>query len=124
MKNIHQKKKLAWVIMKFYIEYQLPFDILNQSIYPDLKWSTVNDWKKAVIAKIKRNYQTGQVDPITELESKKRERPAMWSDELYKDLQLYIKAIRTSGEVVNTAILIAAATGMLQVRDPAVMGVT
>ena len=48
----------------------------------------------------------------------------MLSDELYKDLQLYIEAIRTSGGVVNTAILIAAATGMLLVRDPAVMGVT
>ena len=45
----------------------------------------------------------------------------MLSDELSKDLRLYIEAIRTSGGVVNTAILIAAATGMLQVRDPAAL---
>ena len=77
-----------------------------KSKHPDLKWSTVNDWKKAVIAKTKRNYQTGQVDPITELESKKRGRPAMLNDELSKDLRLYIEAIRTSGGVVNTAILL------------------
>ena len=57
-----------------------------KSKHPELKWSTVNDWKKAVIAKTKRNYQTGQVDPITELESKKWGRPAMLSDELSKDL--------------------------------------
>ena len=51
----------------------------------------------------------------------KRGRPALLSDELSKDLWLYIESIRTSGGVVNTAILIAAATGMMQVRDPATL---
>ena len=45
----------------------------------------------------------------------------MLSNELSKDLWLYIEAIRTAGGVVNTAILIAATTGMLQVRDPAAL---
>ena len=63
----------------------------------------------------------GQVEPLTELESKKRGRPALLSDEVSKDLRLYVEAIRTSGKVVNTAILTAAATGMLQVRDPAAL---
>ena len=63
----------------------------------------------------------GQVEPITELESKKRGRPVLLSDEVSKDLWLYVEAIKPSGGVVNTAILIAAATGMLQVRDPAAL---
>ena len=45
----------------------------------------------------------------------------MLSDELAKDLRLYIEAIRISGGVVNTAILIAAETGMLQVQDSAAL---
>ena len=68
-----------------------------KSKHPGLKWSTVNDWKKAVIMKIKRNYNTGQVESIIELEGKRQGRPAMLSNELSKDLWLYIEVIRTSG---------------------------
>ena len=50
-----------------------------KSKHPDLKWTTVNDWKKAIV--LKTNFRG----------------------------------------VVNTAILIAAATGILQVRDPAAL---
>jgi len=45
----------------------------------------------------------------------------MLSHELFKDLQLYVEAIGISGVVVNKAILIAAATGMLKVQDPAAL---
>ena len=38
--------------------------------HPDLKWSIINDWKKAIALKTKKNYHTGQVEPITELECK------------------------------------------------------
>ena len=41
------------------------------------------------------------------------------SDELTSELKLYIEAIRESGGVVNTAIVIADATGMLPKQDPA-----
>ena len=38
----------------------------------------------------------------------------MLSDKLSKDLRLYIQAIREAGEVVNTSIVIAAGTGIVQ----------
>ena len=41
-----------------------------KSKHQDLKWSTVNDWKNAIFLKTKRNSHTGQVEPITEPESK------------------------------------------------------
>ena len=50
-----------------------------------LKWSTLNDWKKAIAMKTKKNYHTGQVEPITELEFKKQCRPALLSDKLSKE---------------------------------------
>ena len=95
--------------------------VLHQIKAPSLKWSTVNDWKNVIVLKTKKDSHTGQVEPVTELESKKRGRPALLSDEVSKNLRLYVEAIRTSEGVVNTAILIAAATGMLQVRDPAAL---
>ena len=40
------------------------------------------------------------------------------SEELSRELMSYIRAIREAGGIINTAIVIAAATGMLQKRDP------
>ena len=57
-------------------------------------------------------------EPVEELEGKKRGRPSTLSEELSRELMSYIRAIRESGGIINTAIVIAAATGMLQKRDP------
>ena len=74
--------------------------------YPALKWSTVNDWRKALIAKTQQDLrQKGQIEPIKELEEKKRGRPSLLSDELTKDLRLYIQSLREAGGVVNTAVV-------------------
>lgn len=90
-----------------------------QSEFPGLKWTTVNDWKTAMTAKMKQAHGSGNFEPITELEGKKTGRPPTLSDELTSKLKLFIEAIREGGGVINTAIVIAAATGMLQKRDPA-----
>ena len=50
-------------------------------------------------------------EPIKLLEGKKTGRPSALSDELTKELKLYIEVIREGGGVINTAIVIAAATG-------------
>ena len=42
----------------------------------------------------------------------------MLSDKLSKDLRLYIWTIREAGGVVNTSIVIAAGTGIVQHREP------
>ena len=90
-----------------------------QTEFPNLKWTTVNDWKTAMTAKMKQAHSSNEFEPITILEGKKTGRPSTLSDELTRELKLYIEAIREGGGVINTAIVIAAATGMLQKRDPA-----
>ena len=90
-----------------------------QTEFPYLKWTTVNDWKTAMTAKMKQAHSSGKFEPIKLLEGKKTGRPSALSDELTKELKLYIEVIREGGGVINTAIVIAAATGMLQKRDPA-----
>ena len=85
----------------------------------NLKWTTVNDWKEAIIKKIKKDRSKGmKCEPVEELEGKKRGRPSTLSEELSRELMSYIRAIREAGGIINTAIVIAAATGMLQKRDP------
>jgi tellurite resistance protein len=87
--------------------------------FPDLKWTTVNDWRQAIIQKIKKDQSKGvKCKPVEELEGKKRGRPSTLSEELNRELMSYIRAIREAGGIINTAIVIAAATGMLQKRDP------
>ena len=87
--------------------------------FPYLKWTTVNDWKIAMTAKMRQAHSCGKFEPITSLEGKKTGRPSTLSDELTRELKLYIEVIREGGGVINTAIVIAVATGMLQKRDPA-----
>jgi len=41
-----------------------------KSKHPRLKWSTVNDWEKAILLKTKRSYCTAQLEPVESLESK------------------------------------------------------
>lgn len=51
---------------------------------------------------------------IDELEEKKRGRPSILSEDVTSDVKHYITTLRDAGGVVNTRIVIAAATGILQ----------
>ena len=82
--------------------------------FPYLKWTTVNDYKIAMTAKMRQAHSSGKFEPITSLEGKKTGRPSTLLDELTRELKLYVEVIREGGGVINTAIVIAAATGMLQ----------
>ena len=46
----------------------------------------------------------------------------MLSDKLSKDLHLYIQTIREAGGVVDTSIVIAAGTGIVQHQEPMSLG--
>ena len=85
--------------------------------FPDLKWTTVNDWKEAMIKETKKAARDGQLE-IVVLEEKKRGRPSLLPDSVIADIKCYIRALRDAGDVVNTAIVLAAATGILQRKDP------
>ena len=86
--------------------------------FPNLKWSTVNDWKSAIIKKVKQGSSSIH---IQELVDDKRGRPPILPESIAKDLRRYVYAVRDRGGVINTAVLIAAGTGMLQQREPALM---
>ena len=60
----------------------------------------------------------GQLKKIVVLEEKKRGRPSLLPDSVTADIKCYIRALRDAGGVVNTAIVLAAATGILQRKDP------
>ena len=91
--------------------------------FPDLKWSTLNDWKKQMITEVKKNHSCGNNEKITALVTKKQGRPSKLSDEIAKDLVAYVRALRDAGGTVNSAILIAAATGMVLRRDPSSLSI-
>ena len=57
----------------------------------------VNDWKTAMTVKMKQVHYSGKFEPITELKGKRTGRPSTLSDELTKELRLYIEAIRQGG---------------------------
>ena len=59
----------------------------------------------------------GQLENIVVLEEKKRGQPLL-SDSVTADIKCYICVLRDAGGVVNTAIVLAAATGILQRKDP------
>ena len=75
----------------------------------------MNNWRKPLIAKTTQNQRTGQIEPIKQLEEKKRGRPSILSDELTKSLRWYMQSIRDARGVVNTALVIAAGTGILTI---------
>ena len=88
--------------------------------FPDLKWSTVNDWKVAIIRK-KRVADVQNDKPVVELVEKKRGRPSTLPEEISREVMEYIRAIRDGGGVVNTSIVIAAALGMVKRRQPSLL---
>ena len=89
--------------------------------FPQLKWTTVNDWRKAMAVATKKAIRSGEPVKIDRLEEKKRGRPSMLSDEVTADIKRYITSLRDAGGDVNTRIVIAAATGILQRKDPSVL---
>lgn len=54
---------------------------------------------------------------ITELPNERRSRPLLLGKELDDHIILYIKHLCASGAVINTAIMMAAATGMVQFHN-------
>ena len=87
--------------------------------FPDLKWFTVHDWKQVILKEMERcDVSQKSYRPIVELHGKRRGRPSTLSDELTEELKAYILAVRDAGGVVNTAIVMAAETGVLRQKDP------
>ena len=78
-----------------------------------LKESTVQTWKKRYLQEISGRKRAGEAVTVEALENKKTGRPLM----LDKQVQSYLAALRESGAVVNTAIVIACAMGVVKSHD-------
>lgn len=84
--------------------------------FPQLKWTTVNNWKKAtcMVVATKKAAKSGKPVQIDTLEEKKGGRPSILSEDVTSDIKRYITSLCDAGGVVNTRIALAAATGILQ----------
>ena len=71
-----------------------------------------------MVVATKKAAKSGNPMQIDELEEKKRGRP---SEDVTSDVKRYITTRRDAGGVVNTRIVIAAATRILQRNDPSIL---
>ena len=83
--------------------------------FPGVKETTVRDWKNAY--RVELNKRAGEMSEddfkISELPEKKTGWPLLLGEELDKQVQAYITSFRESGAVVNTAITMACAEGIV-----------
>ena len=89
--------------------------------FPQLKWTTVKDWKKAMVVATKQAAKSGNPVQINKLEEKKRGRPSILFEDVARDIKRYITTMCDAGGVANTRIVISAATGILQRKDPSIL---
>ena len=87
--------------------------------YPNLKESTVRDWRDAYRQELKKKRKVDSKGgiKIDELPGRKRGRPLLLGEELDKQVQDYLTSFRESGAVVNTAIAMACAEGIVRSKD-------
>ena len=79
-----------------------------------LKESTVYSWKEAYITEVKQRIKACDDTIIKSLSSAKMGRPLMVGPVVHKQIQAYLANVREGGGVINTAITIAARTGIIQ----------
>ncbi len=82
--------------------------------FPALKENTLRDWRDAYQLELKKRSSTGDVK-IYELPAKERGRPLLLCEELDRQLPAaYLSNFRECGAVVNTAIAMACAEGIVK----------
>ena len=84
--------------------------------FPDLKYTTLCEWRKAIIVKTQKDNEV-----VTESEEKKRGRPEMLPEDVLSLIMKYIRAIRDAGGIINTAIVMAAGLGIIKKVNPGLL---
>ena len=90
----------------------------------DLRENTVRDWVKAYRKELGRKRTLTEIGDdlaVTELPAKKRGRPLLLGKKIDAEIKAIITAMRDNGAVVNTAIAIATATGVIRKRDKSLL---
>ena len=96
---------------------------------PNLKESTVRRWKKVYLCELATKKRAGDEKiSVDRLPVAVKGRPLLLGKDLDHQVQAYIASLREAGGVVNMAIVIAAATGIVRRNDSnllaAIMGAT
>ena len=82
-----------------------------------LKESTIRCWRDSYIKELKKRKLEKKSLNVTELPEQKRGRPLLMGAELDRQVQAYVTTLRKNGAVVNTAIIMACAEGILRSKD-------
>ena len=78
--------------------------------------NTLFAWKEKYLYELKQ--RCSDEDPsINELPNKKREHPLLFGSELDEQVQLLLKQLHANGTMINTAIVMATAEGIIQNKD-------
>ena len=78
--------------------------------------STIYAWKEKYLQELAKRRHEDKPE-VDELPAKKKGRPLMLGAELDKLVELYLKELRSKGAVVNSAIVMAAAEGIVKTKD-------
>ena len=83
-----------------------------------LREPTVCSWVNKYKLELQSNQQRGDLDkPVKQLDSKRRGRPLLLGSELDNLVQSYIVQLRDNGGVINSAIVMSAALGIVKCCD-------
>ena len=82
--------------------------------------NTVRDWKDTYLRELRRKRSAGDLSDVL-LPKKKMGRPLLLGDELDKQVQEYIKSLRSGHAVVNTAIVLGVAEGIVKGHGPSLL---
>ena len=80
-----------------------------------LKESIVRTWKNAYTREV--HSKRGDITALKSLPEKKRGRPYLLGEELDKQVRAYVTSLRSNGAVVNTAIVMSCAEGIVNSHD-------
>ena len=88
----------------------------NEFVGRPLKESTVRTWMNQYRRQLKLK-ASGSEATVESLDQKRRGRPFLLGEELDRQVQAYIKRLRENGAVINTAIVMAVAEGIVMGHD-------
>ena len=83
----------------------------------DVNESTARRLKSEYLQQLREKRKNGKDPVVTELVTKEKGRPLMLGIEMDKAVQEYISSLRVTSGVVNTAIVMGAAEGIVSARD-------
>ena len=108
-----EKAKIGKRSAKYGVASTMRFYALKHQRFSKLKQSSVKDWRKKYLL-AERNTSN---ESVVKLLSSSRGRPLLLGKELDRQVQRYLEQLRENGSVVNSAIAIACAIGVVKSHD-------